>query len=281
MTPASIVFRTRDRVHKAVTAALERGAVVDGFQLARATDAALSALPKRAKYDAVFRSLSALSGVVPTADQLRTLSWALSADREALFDGRPVTPGRLAAGTEVLIQVTATHKFVRFGTNEPAAQFRGKVLSGPGAPTDTDWRWSLRFVAYVASNPDGLGFDRKQKPNARHYRHYSTLFGMRFATTLKDVNGRIGVDSVRCPPVERDRNRQLIDMRLRRGFDCPLDYEHHCDLCPKGQSTCPAACRTADLIDRPCERCGVTFGFDPAWPPVCDRCSGAKRKGHR
>jgi hypothetical protein len=108
------------------------------------------------------------------------------------------------------------------------------------------------MTAYFAVRPGGLGFVRRTgDPGGRPYQHYSTLVGMRFGCGLSvdPKTGRHTLSALRCPAGARAHNRALTEMRWRATFSCPFAFAHPCHACPKGQTSCPAACRPLDLVD--------------------------------
>lgn len=295
------VFARRDRVLAAVLTAIG-GTPLDSAAADRAAAAAVRELPARCRYDAVYRSLTAL--VVPPTSlapvdptTLRAWAWALAGNVPALRAGTAVYPPALPGRpTRVPVQVMAAHRFPD-GRAAPGAtpagfrvRYRLLVLAGPGCPLTANVTWSSRYVAYLATHPHGPGFAgrrdlaRPPRPGAtarrRPYRHYATLVGMRLSVELSvDPDGRPRAAHARCPAAFRAAAVALTAMRWRDGFACPFSFAHPCHQCPKGQASCPAACRPADLVDRPCVGCGRTAPFDPYWADrVCVRCAQLGKK---
>jgi hypothetical protein len=277
------VLARRDRLVAAFSSALANEEALDPGAVPRVTAALVGALPRGVAYGAVFRTVSALAGPRPDAATVRAWSWALAANLPALRAGEPVTPGRFVPDRRVTVQVTAGRRLNRRPGAEPAARYRGRVVVGPGTPADVEWTWSLRFVGFFAARPGGLGFERRgtaERPNPHPYEHYSTLMGMRFTAEIDTASGRPRLEDCACPGGLCKQNRRLIAMRRRRGWVCPFQYAHPCHQCPKGQASCPAAVRRADLVRAVCSRCAADFTYDPAWPPpTCSNCTD--RKGRR
>lgn len=278
MEPLKNVNRRRDQIEAAilsVTASLDYDANIDGPALSQITSKVLEELPPKCRYDTLHRTLTVLLDTKPKPTDIRVLAAAIAANAPQLRTQNPIVPGRIPiVPTRVLIQVTASRKRPTFNKDAAdAAQYRGRILIGPGAPTEIEWAWSLKFVGYYASHPDGFGFDRLNKPTGRPYRHFSSLVGMRFTVNVCREADRVKVGDVKCAGTHRVRNQALTAMRNRKDFACPFAFEHACHLCPKGQVSCPAAHRHDDLETVTCNTCSEPFTVDPAWPtPTCDAC---------
>jgi hypothetical protein len=274
------VFTRRDRAFNAVWLYLSGIDRVDANSVARTAEIVLSEFPVRCRYDAVFRTLSVLIGTTPDHTVIRDLLWAAASNIDILRRGDPIVAHRISTDpTDVTIQVLAAIRLQK--SREPAARFRGRIIAGPGCPARIEWNWSLRFVAYIASRPDGLGFSRpthNYKPSTGHrYQHFSTLVGMRFIAAVGILDGRIKVTTVRCPGGLRSHNETLTAMRWRDNFVCPFAFAHPCHVCPKGQNSCPAACHPLDLIDRLCSVCAEPYAADPSWETQsCPKCRSTK-----
>lgn len=282
MENVKTVLDRRDRLYDAVVSAAGR-AVSDGESAARAAEAAFERLPPNCKYDAVFRTFVAATG----SESLKDWCWALAADTASLRAGRPVAPGVLPPGTsEVVVQFLASaRRPSRPGKADGyPVVYRVKSLVGPGAPQQFEFVWSSKYVAFFASRADGLGFrgrahPHKPPPPGHPYRHPDTLVGMRAILEVSSGDRGVEVAGCRCPDGLRDVNRALTAMRWRDNFACPYSYEHHCQACPKGQESCPAACRPKDLEVKPCPSCGRPEAqFDPAWGPPCVECRARGKK---
>lgn len=256
---------------------------IDGFLVARATSKTLAELPSECRHDSVFRTLSVLLNTKPDQALVREYAWAMAADTARLRTKEPVVPGRLPVDPQtVVIQVVAARRRRKFRTQDPPAQYRGRVIVGPGAPALIEWTWSLKFVGYIATHPTGFGFDprpRNGRVSKLPYAHFSTLVGMRFTAEMCKKDDKIELDGILGSGGQQERNRALTVLRARTEFDCPFQFTHLCEACPKGQSSCPAACRANDIVSIKCGMCGGQFDSDPAWPTAtCEACNTKKER---
>jgi len=282
------VLARRDRLFDSIKSATDRGVVLGGAGVARAAEAAATVLPPGCKYSAVYKSLLACIAEKPDSAAVREVCWALAADPPALRADRVVGPGQLPPDeAEVVVQfLAATRVAGRPGAAAASGflvRYRAQILVGPGAPHVFEFVWSSRFVSLFAGRTDGLGFRGRMRANrpaaGRAYRHYSTLVGMRAVLTVAPGPRGVEVRGAKCPGGLRGHNQSLTEMRYRNGFRCPFDYEHHCQFCPKGQASCPAAVRPRDLVVRACRACGREAEHDPAWDMTV--CVGCRADGRR
>lgn len=288
MSAISDIASRREKLLAAASRCVDRGEVVDGPTLGRMTDAVTKLLPVDCTYDSVFKSLSPFLGAVIDPVKLRDAAWAMAANVPMLKAGEAPYPPRITTTpSAVTIQVLATRKAPEPKhapkTDALNVLFRGRVVRGFGCPLVIEWRWSSKFVSFRAARPDGFGFARPRynKPaTGRPYQHFSTLVGMRFSADLSvSADGKKVVDSVRCGAGLRAHNQALTEMRYRTTFACPFEYTHPCHHCPKGQTSCPAACRPQDLVVRVCAACGREAEHDDYWDTgVCVRCAGDGRR---
>jgi hypothetical protein len=270
-------IKRRDRLLAAVAPVYEPGTVVDGFVVSRLTEKLASVLSADVSHSALYRTVLSLLNTTPTRDKIKNLCWAVAADLGSLKEDRPTFPASFDETRPVTVQVWAT-RYIKF-RSEGSVGLKGRVVLGPGTPADLTWSWPARFVSFLATRPvDGLGMDRKPAEGSRPYLNYATLYGMRLSARVTFEDGRVSLKDVRSTGSQRDRNTSLIDMRLRRTMPCPFSYEHHCHLCPKNATECPAACRKETPTERPCLRCGTTFMSDPSWESVCSACLSGRTK---
>lgn len=281
MEAVKAVLARRDRLFDAVASSAGPG-VLGGDGVARAADAAAGELPRSCRYDAVYRTLLPAVSQDAASPVVRDLCWALAANISRLRDGQSVAPGVFDPGeSKVVVQfVAAARTFSRRTDGSPGfpVRYRARVLVGPGAPATLEVTWSSRFVAYFATQPRGLGFARRDKPG-RHYLHYSTLVGMRAVSVVAPGARGPRITKSSCPAGLRKFNRAVTEMRYRAGFECPFGYDHHCHVCPKGQSSCPAAVRQLDLVEQVCTVCHSPSAHDVAWSSrVCVNCRATGRR---
>lgn len=292
--PLAAVAARRGRVLAAVGPHV--AGPVDGGAAGRAAQAAVRVLPSGCQYGAVYRSLLPLIGTTPDAAVVRRLAWAIAADSASLRAGRPVWPAAVPRDpAPAVLQILATRRLPDFaGRPDPAGGFRVRcrlrISVGRGAPAEFDVVWGSRYIHYLAVHPTGLGFARPPRGAGRGddrpvvgrpYQHYETLVGMLVRASVRtDADARPAVDAVRCPPGLAAFNRALTEMRWRATFACPFGYTHPCHACPKGQPSCPAACRPLDLVTGPCRGCGrADAEADPYWAAgVCRRCDAAGKR---
>lgn len=271
------VLARRDRVAAVMREAA--GAVFDQTRLGAVADAVAAALPARCDPAAVFRSIAHLGGQPTTSPAVRLAAWAMAGRVEDLRAGRPAVPDdwpQEAARVPVQV-VDACKRPSRSGAPRYGLVLR--VLAGPGTPgTLTVW-WSQKFAWYFAGREvGGLGFTIK-RPNAR-LTHPNQLVGCRMYASVKV--GQLGPEAgaYECPPAMLAHNTALIEMRARRGFACPFQFDHHCHACPKGAADCPAAVRRLPLVAiKICPECDAPGFADPAWPGAC--CVACQEKGLR
>lgn len=282
----AVVLSRRDRLFDAVSSAAGPG-VLGGDGVTRAAEAAAAELPKGCQYGAVYRTMSSAVAEDAASPRVRLLCWAMAADVESLRLGEPVRYGYLPPDpVEVVVQVIASDRVVyardsgNSGGGFPV-KYRVKSLVGVGSPYEFDLVWSSKYVSFFATRQDGLGFAGRatthRPPTGKPYRHYSTLVGMRMVLTAAASDRGVKVTGSRCPQGLREYNSALTAMRWRDGFDCPFEYDHHCQACPKGQTSCPAACRPMDLVAGPCPGCGKEFDKDPFWGATC--CPSCNKSG--
>lgn len=269
------VFKRRERATEAAWRVLSQTDKIDATTVARTAESVLAVLPDGCRYDALFRTLAVLTGQVPDRLAVRMLLWAVAAGVTTLRAGTPVAAARVPIDpARAAIQIVAATRARFKNKKDSAARFRGRIVSGAGCPAVIEWGWSLKFVAYVATRGDGLGF-RGRKPGSpgRLYQHFSTLVGTRMTCDVSTVDEKVKVTAVRCPPSFRSHNQSLTDMRWRFNFACPFLFTHPCHNCPKGQASCPAACRSEDLIDKTCTNCKTVYHVDKAWRDEgCPKC---------
>jgi len=258
---------------------------LSGDSINAAAEAAITVLPKGCKYDAVYRSLLPLLAK-HADDDVRKVCWSLAADVESLRAGLPVAPGRLPnEPTELVVQVVANRRMPskRASNGNFPVLFRVQSMVGFGAPHRFDFVCSSKFLSYLATQPNGIGYAGRPKfghaPQGRPYKSFRTYVGMRFAATVLAQDKRASVTKFRCSGAMREFNRKVMEMRWRQGFTCPFGFTHHCHDCPKGQNSCPAAVRPLDLVDQLCPACTAMAPHDPFWNQnVCVTCASKGRK---
>lgn len=289
MSAISDVTDRRERILAAVFQCTDRGEKVDGAAVGRMADATTKLLPDGCEYDAVYRSFTPLLGSEPTRDTLKNVAWALAANIDLLKNGTPPFPAKIpSVPTRATIQVLAARRLPqrKSGPKKPGfpVSYRGRVIAGPGCPLVIEWTWSSSYVAFISSRPSpfGLGFSRQKygKPQTgRPYQHFTTLVGMRFSPLVSVADGRVKLDEVKCGSGLRDHNRALTEMRFRSTFACPFEFTHPCHHCPKGQSSCSAACHPIDYVTKVCAACNREADHDEFWKlGVCTRCAGDGRR---
>lgn len=286
--PLAAVSRRRDRLIGVITTSRLTTAWT-GTDIGRITDLMLKVLPAKCQYGAVYQSLVGLTGKIPTQDEIKKLTHALAGDVQSLKNGKAVWPPVIpTTPAKVVVQFVAARRLPDRKFDNPTAGFRIRyrlrILKGRACPTDVDVVWSSKFVQFVAAKQDGLGFARPPRGDkfakGRPYQHYDSLVGM-LATVDVSINadGKTEVSPPRCGAGITAYNRQLTEMRWRNGFSCPFLFDHACHACPKGQQSCPAACRPLDLVTKLCPGCQKEAAFDPYWPSqVCKRCDSSGKK---
>lgn len=280
------VVGRRDRLAALLLA--ESAGGFDGAAAGRVTDAALAFLPTGVRYDTLYRSLVAVFGDRLAPDRAKEVAWAIAGNTQTLRAGVPAYPPTLPQkATPAAIQVVAVRRMdqgKKRRTPTPGDGFRVRlrlrVLYGAACPTVFEVTWGSKFVAFVAGRV--LGFTKPARPGrqtqapsiGRPYQHYSTTTGLRFSADLTaGPDGKPALTNLRCGPSFKAHNRALTEMRWRATFACPFAFTHPCHQCPKGQASCPAACRPLDLIPLPCPRCRDRGAADPTWSRLaCVHC---------
>lgn len=286
--PLSAIVKRRDRVLQVLDREFVSG--VNADTLRPAMESLMVILPNTVRYDAVYRTLLAVAGPPPDDDLKRRLAWALSADLPSLKAGLTVWPAEIPIQpTTVTVQVRGAKRLPEFRQSNTGGfpiLYRMRIMIGRGATCDFDAKLSSRFVQYLASRPDGLGFARPPRADkvattrGHLYQHYEAIVGMFMRLDISlDETGKTKLENFRSAGSLLAYNRALTEMRWRSVFVCPFNYTHPCHGCPKGLESCPAATHQKDHVMKLCPNCMKDAEFDLFWEDgVCRRCAAAPRK---
>lgn len=189
----------------------------------------------------VYQSLLDLPGKLLTYELLRDTAWRLAGNITTLRKGQPAPlcsapPAAGWAPLHVLRCKQHTNDRGKLG-----AIFWLRVLAGPLCPQIVRDFWSQSFVILVARR---IGFTRAKGLHPFH--HVCELVNLRLAAKLAP-GGRLFVEVGGASPL-RAWNRKILQMRARKGWTCPYEFEHECWQCPMGLKECPAAVHYANQL---------------------------------
>ncbi len=218
-------------------------------------------------------SVEHLLGETVTQDLLDELCWRLAANRGRLQTG-PVRPWTSQADVEwCAVQVINGRRVWR--NDRPGAMLQFRFLSGSPAGRSNELFWSLKLAHFFRKD---FGFTYEM-PLSSPLEYVSLRFLALVAPEFSKAGP--GFERLSMPGAALKWNKRVIQMRYRRGFDCPYHYQHACHLCPLGYvgdqagKSCVAAVRPRSCVEKFCPVCKKTGWFDPT--VNARRCLGCEQ----
>ena len=220
--------------------------------------------------DVLRNSVADLQGVKLTLSSWYHIACRLAGNWHRLSAGHPVPPWTRQTRDEWIALEIEEIERLRTARGKLGFKLHCRALTGSCCPMRLETFWSNSFVAVVKSK---LGVS-KRHPYQYPSRHWSDLTGMRFEGMLTPVQceEEPRFTTVRVPASLRQYNRELIDLRERRGFQCPEGYTHACFVCPIGTDRCTAATHPRTYYKRLCPQCKKQAWCDKRHRGMCVEC---------
>lgn len=301
-----LVERARDKITDEVLLPYY-GTILAGDLFAQVVEDLRKAVCPRAAYEVVMTSLLNLAGRQLSVSLADELAWRIAGNLHRLRAGEPVPPWPTRVerewSTVEVYRVRHGDRLVRprSDVQELRADQRGlvkqrgiliwlKFLTGLPAGIISQRFWS---PDYYEPRKQVFGFDRWNRE--KHTRVVSSrvswpfldpqeFHGMRFAALVdpeKCRDGLIAVEEIQSSSAALTRNRNLMTLRMREEYRCPLNYttsQRECHACEAGMDICKAACRRQTLVNGDCAGCKKTgVQLDPEAGNVCLRCAAIRR----
>lgn len=227
-------------------------------------------LGPRVMQDSVRDSLTELLDEVLTRRQLYQTLWRLAGNYDELARGRVVSAWSRQTKNEWISLEIEEIARTQTAKGRHGYKLYCRALTGSCCPQPLEAYWPQSFFGMARSL---LGFSRRH-PYRYPFRHWSDLTQMHFEGLLTPELSaeEPKFEKVRVPASMVAENRQLIDMRERRGFECPQGFTHACEACPIGVDGCVAASHPVTYTKKRCSKCEQIAWCDPRHRGTCVEC---------
>lgn len=268
------VLDLRDRLFEyAMPAAIGRDIPINEL-VARIIDI----MPGTLSNNAVFESVRYLAGSPCTRAEAFRLSWRLAGNVDKLRAGEPVAAKLVLSGGYWAPVLCLRHDTARSPRRGVIHRYKFRVISGEACPMFGYQDWSYQATAYVASR---VGFSR---PWGKFpFRKSSHLVGLRMFAWVSAERSRdtpVFTQFDASGTMRKWNRDNVLKLRLRvGGKECPVRYQHACDMCAIGYDRCDAATHAVTYTIDDCNTCNERgVHFDPEESvTMCRACCHKRR----
>jgi hypothetical protein len=267
-------------------------AVLTGELFMRVVQAVHLQAVQSTELSAVVETCRSLAGHALTRAAAEEVAWRIAGNLQRLRAGEAVPPWTGYTPVEwvpiVLLRVRKRFRSFRATSKQYAAEadahgmvhrrgvrVRFQVVGGLAAGRCFEQFWTQDYCETIKA---AFGFAKRNR--ARYTRVVSRrpsypfldareFYAMWLMVRLEPARCQtdaLRFDACKATPATLQRNRDLIQLRLRDDYVCPEGYDVTavpCHECTLGREQCVAACHAYTFVLVHCARCGQTAHCDP------------------